>query len=950
MGRVTYSDFKYWYENNGKLQEIFSYEDNLKNYSRIPLHSADKSIDAIVKRSFEFFSGSFSGNQGLIEAFFMIILLVIKKAMETPDAIRVVCVGSDIKWLTSFIDGAVKEMHPDSECIFAGTNDVQISGCDLKVVSLLSGGNISEKDDCTFIVVKGHEEVLYEDCGIYNFDMIDVVTDYKPGMAPEYIIPERSKEVKRTIHTVAAMTPHNRAFNNSELVKAIGLVPYLLYKEKGCKVYLIGLDKTGNYPSKEFVSGTEMVELDSYDLKSKGKWLEENGSSIDCLMLYGTYEDNISVSKIYRKVNPYGIIYLALDANSYWVNNIPRFDKKYDDFYENCDVISTTTENLQKFIALKWKMDIDVVRCGYYPVGVGPVTEPDFDSKKNEILTVGRIGSKQKRNDVLLEAFAKIAGEFPDWTLKLVGPVSEEFKEYVDEYYVSNPDLKERVVFTGEITDKRALHEEFLAGKIFALTSDFEGFPNVLPEAMSAGCALALTDIDIAKETVGYGQNGEVVPTGDANAMAEALRSLCLDQEKLKGKCKNSFKDYRDKYDYKKIVDELYTVLTTVDRKAYARGPLISVVMPVKDNERFFPKAVESVLKQEYSNWELIIVEGISSDKTGILADDYAKADDRISVIHADEWIYESLNIGVSMAKGDYVTFLNSDDLFMPDALMTAANYLKCFDTDMFLFAVNTAKCDENQNILSQDADSVIEYSKAPFVFEGDAECKYSWGNIMRAGLLNNQLNVYKKSVIKDIRFRNDIFGADYFFNLQVLPKVHSFAYYPKCLYRFNSYVDVSGMNASVDKYYSYSHSMYNDFYLKSIELFATYGVLDEKALSMFRQIRIANFTGELVSYTYDSCKLTLEEKLREIFAYTNDLRDVLILENRFEDIEELVLKISHNLILSSNEKVEKLINIRKGVETLFEDKDQDIEAIHRLTFDYYNPAHIGFSSLKKLI
>ena len=157
-------------------------------------------------------------------------------------------------------------------------------------------------------------------------------------------------------------------------------------------------------------------------------------------------------------------------------------------------------------------------------------------------------------------------------------------------------------------------------------------------------------------------------------------------------------------------------------------------------------------------------------------------------------------------------------------------------------------------------------------------------------------------------------------------------------------------MNASVDKYYSYSHSMYNDFYLKSIELFATYGVLDEKALSMFRQIRIANFTGELVSYTYDSCKLTLEEKLREIFAYTNDLRDVLILENRFEDIEELVLKISHNLILSSNEKVEKLINIRKGVETLFEDKDQDIEAIHRLTFDYYNPAHIGFSSLKKLI
>ena len=128
MGRVTYSDFKYWYENNGELQEIFSYKDTLKNYSRLPLHTVDKSIDAIVKRSFEFFSNSFSGNQGLIEAFFMIILLVIKKAMETPDAMKVVCVGGDIQWLSAYIDGILKEMHPDSECIFSNTADDRIDG------------------------------------------------------------------------------------------------------------------------------------------------------------------------------------------------------------------------------------------------------------------------------------------------------------------------------------------------------------------------------------------------------------------------------------------------------------------------------------------------------------------------------------------------------------------------------------------------------------------------------------------------------------------------------------------------------------------------------------------------------------------------------------------------------------------------------------------------------
>ena len=76
----------------------------------------------------------------------------------------------------------------------------------------------------------------------------------------------------------------------------------------------------------------------------------------------------------------------------------------------------------------------------------------------------------------------------------------------------------------------------------------------------------------------------------------------------------------------------------------------------------------------------------------------------------------------------------------------------------------------------------------------------------------------------------------------------------------------------------------------------------------------------------------------------------MLIIEDRFEDIEEMVLRISYNLISGSSEKVENLDNIKKGVEALFTDEDLDIEAIHRLTFDYYNPAHIGVSRLKKLV
>ena len=92
-----------------------------------------------------------------------------------------------------------------------------------------------------------------------------------------------------------------------------------------------------------------------------------------------------------------------------------------------------------------------------------------------------------------------------------------------------------------------------------------------------------------------------------------------------------------------------------------------SIIMPVYNNERYFPLAVESIEKQDYDHYELIIIDDGSTDKTGDIADALSKNNLHIKVVHQEnQWIYSSCNNGLALAPGDYIFILNSDDRLMP--------------------------------------------------------------------------------------------------------------------------------------------------------------------------------------------------------------------------------------------------------------------------------------------
>ena len=97
---------------------------------------------------------------------------------------------------------------------------------------------------------------------------------------------------------------------------------------------------------------------------------------------------------------------------------------------------------------------------------------------------------------------------------------------------------------------------------------------------------------------------------------------------------------------------------------------MISVIMPAYNSERYISEAIESVINQSYKNFELIIVDDGSTDRTPEIIDKYAETDLRIKVFHREnEGVSSARNFALQNICGEYVTFIDSDDMYHTDRL-----------------------------------------------------------------------------------------------------------------------------------------------------------------------------------------------------------------------------------------------------------------------------------------
>lgn len=104
-------------------------------------------------------------------------------------------------------------------------------------------------------------------------------------------------------------------------------------------------------------------------------------------------------------------------------------------------------------------------------------------------------------------------------------------------------------------------------------------------------------------------------------------------------------------------------------------NPIISVIVPVYNVEKYLSRCIESILTQTFTDFELLLINDGSTDKSGRICDEYAKNDTRVKVYHNDNHgVSFSRNFGIKKALGEWIIYIDGDDYFLPNAIETLYN------------------------------------------------------------------------------------------------------------------------------------------------------------------------------------------------------------------------------------------------------------------------------------
>ena len=182
----------------------------------------------------------------------------------------------------------------------------------------------------------------------------------------------------------------------------------------------------------------------------------------------------------------------------------------------------------------------------------------------------------------------------------------------------------------------------------------------------------------------------------------------------------------------------------------------ISVIVPVYKVEKYIGECINSILAQTFKDFELILVDDGSPDKSGEICDSYAKKDNRIKVFHKmNGGVSSARNFGIDKAVGEWLCFIDSDDTILP-------TYLEDFELDKVksdIYMQGYVKVKESRIIETHDF----------------TKCKESdFANILAYSEDNNIINspcfkLYKSSIVNTNKVRFDIrtsYGEDHLFSL----------------------------------------------------------------------------------------------------------------------------------------------------------------------------------------
>lgn len=184
--------------------------------------------------------------------------------------------------------------------------------------------------------------------------------------------------------------------------------------------------------------------------------------------------------------------------------------------------------------------------------------------------------------------------------------------------------------------------------------------------------------------------------------------------------------------------------------------PNISIIVPIYNVELYLHRCVDSLLRQTYKNFELILVDDGSPDNCGAICDEYAAADSRICVIHKPNGgLSDARNAGLEVVQGEYIAFVDSDD-------WVAKDYLERLMATLIDTGADICECD----VLRTSGEEICPEQGTPVVYEtAEALLQLIHDGVFRQYVWNK---LYRREVIADILFPKGKTNEDEFWTYQV--------------------------------------------------------------------------------------------------------------------------------------------------------------------------------------
>lgn len=192
--------------------------------------------------------------------------------------------------------------------------------------------------------------------------------------------------------------------------------------------------------------------------------------------------------------------------------------------------------------------------------------------------------------------------------------------------------------------------------------------------------------------------------------------------------------------------------------------PIVSIIVPIYNTEKYLRTCLDSILTQTFTDFEVILVDDGSVDSSGRICDEYAAKDKRFVVVHKpNEGVSVSRNKGLSLAKGDYVSFIDSDDFIHPqmiEFLYYEINNHNC----SFSMVLEESVHEDNYTIKNKN---ILNY-KTEIIRKKDCIYNLTHEGNEKKNFVHLLGKLYNKDCLYGIKFDEDIsLSEDLLFNFE---------------------------------------------------------------------------------------------------------------------------------------------------------------------------------------